>query len=50
MLLDNLFELLGSPGTSLILLGILGFVGIAPVRAVLLPGCTEVLDRRTRRI
>lgn len=50
MLLDNLFDLVGTPGTSLILLGILGFVGVAPLRAVLLPGCNAYLDNRTRRI
>jgi hypothetical protein len=51
MLLDNLFDLLGTHATSLFLLGILGVVGVAPARAVLRPACWSVVDRRvTRRI
>lgn len=50
MLLDNLFDLVGAPGTTMILFGILAFVGVAPARAVLLPGCAALDRRHTRRI
>jgi hypothetical protein len=55
MPLDTLFELLGAHGTSMMLLGILGIVGAAPLRAVLRPGgwtggWSAVERRVTRRI
>ena len=46
MLLDNLFHALGGPGTALMMLGILAFVGVAPVGALLLP--EEALRRALR--
>lgn len=51
MLLDNLFEFLGTSGTSWIMLGILGFVGLAPARQLLAPSCPVLAAiRSTRRI
>lgn len=44
---DNLFGLLGVPGTSLILFGILAAIGVAPLGAMLFP--EGVLGQRQYR-
>ncbi|HEY8073898.1 MAG TPA: hypothetical protein VIF62_07310 [Labilithrix sp.] len=47
MLLDNLFFLIGGPGTTAIMLGIVAFVGIPAMSAVVCPSCA--LHRRLAR-
>jgi hypothetical protein len=49
MPLDNLFAVLGGPGTALLLLGIVVFVGVAPVLAVVRGAGLAPVARRLSR-